>query len=77
MIFPKPLTIEIPKIKFPLARLANQNDFLSNEEKDFEIGELYKQSKKDETKLSPRDDISPSVYKLSRVRRRKHSYNFL
>lgn len=76
MRYPKPLTIDLPNVNFPSAVLLHENrSYTPESEKDFEIGELYIPSSKDTTKLSPRRDISPTIFNLSRRERRTHSSN--
>ena len=77
MIYPKPLTIDLPKTNYPHAVLIHEaRSYTPESDKDFELGELYLPSKEDETKLSPRRDISPSIFNSSRKERRKHPANF-
>ena len=74
---PKKLTIQIPIIDYPHAVLLQHNQVNTPEsDKDFELGELYVPSVTRPNKLSPRKDISPSIFNVSRKERRKHPSNF-
>ena len=77
MKYPKELTVELPKIEYPKAVLVtNERVNTPGSEKDFCLGELYIPSSKDETKLSPRRDVSPSIFNSTRKERRNHPSNF-
>ena len=76
MHYPKKLTVQIPVIDFPTAILLNNVVRTPDSDKDFGLGELYVPSATRANKLSPRKDISPSIFNVSRVERRKHPSNF-
>tara|TARA_Y100000389_G_scaffold107615_1_gene104626 strand:+ start:7293 stop:7619 length:327 start_codon:yes stop_codon:yes gene_type:complete len=75
MKYPKILFIQLPKTEYPVA-IPIETSKTPESDKDFEVGELYLPSEKDESKLSPRRDISPSIFNLSRKDRRNHPSNF-
>lgn len=79
MRYPKPLSIQLPKTDYPIAiKLPSppSTPRTPESDKDFEIGELYIPSEKDVTKLSPRRDVSPSIFNVTRIQRRNHPSNF-
>ena len=77
MIYPKPLFIVLPDIYFPeaicLPESLSATSHSSKSDEDFEIGELYVCNS--ENKLIPRNEVSPSVFRLKRTQRRYQNSN--
>ena len=76
MKYPKKLTVQLPNIDYPSAILIHNNVSTPDSDKDFGLGELYVPSRTRINELSPRRDISPSIFNVSRQERRKHPSNF-
>lgn len=77
MIYPKPLFIILPDIYFPeaicLSESFSAKSDSSKSDEDFEIGELYVCN--NDNKLIPRNEVSPSVFRLKRTQRRDQNLN--